>query len=80
MRRQMEKQFKRGPHWKVVVNIHPFSMFTQLKIGLPQLCNEGVTSARFGDPDSVIYMRRINREGSYSARDLINVVKKYDCN
>jgi len=43
-------------------------------------CNEGVTSARFGDPDSVIYMRRINREGSYSARDLINVVKKYDCN
>ncbi|MDY6136045.1 MAG: polysaccharide deacetylase family protein, partial [Eubacteriales bacterium] len=85
---KLHDKIKEYAGYDTAVYAYPFGKYSALakdtlkKLGykITLTCNEGVTSARFGDPDSVIYMRRINREGSYSARDLINVVKKYDCN
>ena len=82
---KLHDKIKEYAGYDTAVYAYPFGKYSALaKDTLKNLgykitltCNEGVTSARFGDPDSVIYMRRINREGSYSTEEFINVIKKY---
>ena len=82
---KLHDKIKEYAGYDTAVYAYPFGKYSALakdtlkKLGykITLTCNEGVTSARFGDPDSVIYMRRINREGSYSTEEFINVIKKY---
>lgn len=82
---KLHDKIKEYAGYDTAVYAYPFGKYSALakdtlkKLGykITLTCNEGVTSARFGDPDSVIYMKRINREGSYSTEKFINVIKKY---
>lgn len=82
---KLHDKIKEYAGYDTAVYAYPFGKYSGLaKDALKNLgykitltCNEGVTNARFGDPDSVIFLRRINREGSYSTREFMNVVKKY---
>lgn len=83
---KLHEKIKKYAGYDTRVYAYPFGKYSVLaKDTLKNLgyritltCNEGVTTARFGERDSVIFMRRINREGSYSTAELMNVIKKYE--
>lgn len=82
---KLHEKIKKYAGYDTVVYAYPFGKYSvfakdtlkNLGYKITLTCNEGVTTARFNVPDSVIFMRRINREGTYSTKEFINVIKKY---
>lgn len=70
--------------YEPAVYAYPFGKYSKtavktlvsLGIKITLTCNEGVTTVRFGVPESLINMKRINREGNYSTERLMALIKR----